>query len=487
MQELGKAYEEVGFVAVKNHGIPDELIADLYKYVQQFFSLPSDKKRVYEIPELAGQRGGPLRLQGRLEGVGFAAAGRSPGLEGLAGSFQGDAGAIHLALDPATPLRLDWPGCFGVTHEVRLDGHLLAWREGAGWQVGTPSLSIRASDYGAHVRGGMHFQGDGTRPWLDVAAEVDDAAVPAAKRFWLRQSMPPAAVQWLDMALEDGTVREGRAIVAGDLDDWPFTGRNGVFDARARIEDGRFRFQSEWPALESTRADVAFVGNGFQVRGRGELGGVPVERFEAGIADYGDAPLLVRAEASADAGRFADLLRASPLYASQAPTLDNLGASGPARATFALDLPLRDGRPPQLSGTVDLAGARLVEKRWDLAFDSVRGQVRYDGNGFSAPALAVSYEDQPGTLSLRAGRGHVQDPAQAFEARLGAPMDATRLLARAPELGWLRPYVHGRSHWNLGLSVPATAVTLSPSKVNCSPTNLAVGCCATLKKSALFR
>jgi isopenicillin N synthase-like dioxygenase len=57
VQELGKAYEEVGFVAVKNHGIPDDLIADLYNYVQQFFSLPSDVKLKYEKPELAGQRG----------------------------------------------------------------------------------------------------------------------------------------------------------------------------------------------------------------------------------------------------------------------------------------------------------------------------------------------------------------------------------------------------------------------------------------------
>jgi isopenicillin N synthase-like dioxygenase len=57
VQELGKAYEDVGFVAVKNHGIPPELIADLYQYVQQFFSLPADKKRAYEIPEMAGQRG----------------------------------------------------------------------------------------------------------------------------------------------------------------------------------------------------------------------------------------------------------------------------------------------------------------------------------------------------------------------------------------------------------------------------------------------
>jgi isopenicillin N synthase-like dioxygenase len=57
VNQLGKAYEEVGFVAVKNHGIPDELIADLYKYVQQFFSLPGNEKRKYEIPDLAGQRG----------------------------------------------------------------------------------------------------------------------------------------------------------------------------------------------------------------------------------------------------------------------------------------------------------------------------------------------------------------------------------------------------------------------------------------------
>ncbi len=57
VNQLGKAYEEVGFVAVKNHGIPDALIADLYKYVQQFFSLPLDAKKKYEIPGLAGQRG----------------------------------------------------------------------------------------------------------------------------------------------------------------------------------------------------------------------------------------------------------------------------------------------------------------------------------------------------------------------------------------------------------------------------------------------
>ena len=57
VQNLGRAYEDIGFVAVKNHGISNNLIADLYKYVQQFFSLPLEQKKNYEIKGLAGQRG----------------------------------------------------------------------------------------------------------------------------------------------------------------------------------------------------------------------------------------------------------------------------------------------------------------------------------------------------------------------------------------------------------------------------------------------
>ena len=44
VKALGEAYETVGFVAVKNHGIPEALITAQYDQVQQFFSLPLEKK-----------------------------------------------------------------------------------------------------------------------------------------------------------------------------------------------------------------------------------------------------------------------------------------------------------------------------------------------------------------------------------------------------------------------------------------------------------
>ncbi|GAA4797548.1 2-oxoglutarate and iron-dependent oxygenase domain-containing protein [Olivibacter ginsenosidimutans] len=54
---LGKAFTETGFVTIANHGMDKALINELYEVVQQFFSLPEEQKRNYEIPGLAGQRG----------------------------------------------------------------------------------------------------------------------------------------------------------------------------------------------------------------------------------------------------------------------------------------------------------------------------------------------------------------------------------------------------------------------------------------------
>jgi len=57
VQDIGKAFNETGFVTIANHGLSQELIDELYRVVKAFFDLPDAVKRKYEYPELAGQRG----------------------------------------------------------------------------------------------------------------------------------------------------------------------------------------------------------------------------------------------------------------------------------------------------------------------------------------------------------------------------------------------------------------------------------------------
>ncbi|MBQ0116732.1 MAG: isopenicillin N synthase family oxygenase [Flavobacterium sp.] len=57
VNEIGKAYEEIGFVALSGHFLDDQLVDKLYGEVKNFFELPVDVKSKYEIPGIGGQRG----------------------------------------------------------------------------------------------------------------------------------------------------------------------------------------------------------------------------------------------------------------------------------------------------------------------------------------------------------------------------------------------------------------------------------------------
>lgn len=57
VSDLGQAYNNIGFVAIRNHYLSDALSEKLYQAIKDFFALPDEVKQQYEIPGLAGQRG----------------------------------------------------------------------------------------------------------------------------------------------------------------------------------------------------------------------------------------------------------------------------------------------------------------------------------------------------------------------------------------------------------------------------------------------
>lgn len=72
IKEIGTAFEEIGFVALSGHFLSEQLVADLYNEIKQFFQLPQEVKDSYEIEGIGGQRGytsfGKEHAKGRTEG-----------------------------------------------------------------------------------------------------------------------------------------------------------------------------------------------------------------------------------------------------------------------------------------------------------------------------------------------------------------------------------------------------------------------------------
>ncbi|WP_299627342.1 2-oxoglutarate and iron-dependent oxygenase domain-containing protein [uncultured Tenacibaculum sp.] len=72
INEIGNAYETIGFVALKGHFLDETLVDNLYAQIKKFFELPVDTKQKYEIPGIGGQRGyvsfGKESAKGKKEG-----------------------------------------------------------------------------------------------------------------------------------------------------------------------------------------------------------------------------------------------------------------------------------------------------------------------------------------------------------------------------------------------------------------------------------
>lgn len=72
INELGKAYEEIGFVALKGHFLDEKLVEKLYAEIKSFFDMSTIDKQKYEIPGIGGQRGyvsfGKESAKGKEEG-----------------------------------------------------------------------------------------------------------------------------------------------------------------------------------------------------------------------------------------------------------------------------------------------------------------------------------------------------------------------------------------------------------------------------------
>ncbi|APQ19082.1 isopenicillin N synthase family dioxygenase [Maribacter hydrothermalis] len=72
INEIGKAFEDIGFVALSGHFLSEDLVDSLYEEIKAFFNLPEEVKEGYQIEGIGGQRGytsfGKEHAKGKKEG-----------------------------------------------------------------------------------------------------------------------------------------------------------------------------------------------------------------------------------------------------------------------------------------------------------------------------------------------------------------------------------------------------------------------------------
>ncbi len=443
-------------------------LGDISSAVTVVRGLPEDlRDRLYQLApqgEVSGldlrvDAGDNLAMRGgaALQGISWRPVGKLPGVSGLTGSVQLQGAGGSFQVDDLQDTIVELPKVFRwplLLNDV--DGTVgFSW-DGPEWTVDAPALEFR--NEGVRGLSRVYLRGGDGRPFIDAQLRVYSGQVEEARRFWPYRKFNQPLIDWLDRALVRGSVEGGNMVLYGDLDQWPFRGGEGKFEARAIVEDALVDFHPDWPAADQLDASLYFDAQGLSATlPRASLANLPVNDVEIDLPQYREPRLKVAAQGQSEASRFLAFLRRTPIYQDYREFLEDLSVDGAAQAWTTLELPLRQGMPEQkVVGHVWLDDALVTDEKWGIEFPGTTGRVDFSDKGISGRGLDTNLRGYPSRLSLATGE-FVSTPGLAAEAVLVGVAPASIFTQDFPVLEPVLSRVPEACEWTVRLTVEEDA------------------------------
>jgi uncharacterized protein (TIGR02099 family) len=299
-----------------------------------------------------------------FRGVGFAPAGRAPGLRGLSGTISGTESGGRVTIDTHTGL-LTWPLQLEQAIDLTNFKTTLYWKRTAEeLVVATHSIELKTRDAAMHGPVAWHQPTDGGSPVLTLAVSVDNGNAAQAHRYFPRALLHPHVLAWLDRAFVAGHLPHADVVIQGPIRHFPFRDGTGLFLARMHIDGMTLDYREGWPRAENLAVSAEFRNEGLTAQLlTGNIGNIAVRKGDLRFVDFKTAEMQLHAAGSGDAADALDYLRATPLDAVAEHVFSTVEANGPMQAEVDLFLPFKAFDQRRVLVHAHLQGVSLNRRR----------------------------------------------------------------------------------------------------------------------------
>jgi uncharacterized protein (TIGR02099 family) len=354
-----------------------------------------------------------LVVQAQFRGVGFAPAGRAPGLRGLNGSIAGTELGGRVDIESRSSV-FAWPS--QLPHPVNLQSFksTLFWRRTPEeLLVATPAIEIKTRDAVLRARVAWRQPADGSSPVLTMATAIDDGNMADGYLYFPRALLAPSALAWLNRAFVAGHLSHADVVLQGPVRHFPFRDGTGVFLARAHIDGMTLDYREGWPRAEDVGLLAEFHNEGLTVQlQRAHIGNLSVESGDARFVDFKTAELQLHAAVNGDAADALGYLRATPLDAKAENAFSAVEAKGPMQANVDLFLPFKEFERRRILVHAHLHGVSLNRSGSTLTASDLNGDADLDGVQVSR--ADVRGKALGGSFQMQAGAPHNRPPTRTM-------------------------------------------------------------------------
>ncbi len=341
------------------------------------------------------------QLQGEFNALSTTASNDLPGVSGLSGQFWGSPKAAGLTFS-GTQGELNWPGMFSAPiHYDQLQIGLLARQSSLGdWQIQLPVMQLQGADL--QLTGSMQWSVLPT-PQLSLFAELTDVSAADAERYLPLRYLPEQVRQYLSGAIVDGELTQARVLWQGAPGDFPFNAAEGIFQVDATVEQARFSFNPDWPALQQLNSSLWFENASMQIATtQANIGKLALQgQVSATIPDLFDASqLIINIDTALELSQASQLIDASPLANNLGKVLQQLSPTGSARAAIELQVGLREP-VVQVNGKLALQDISLDLATPPLAIRQLAGELQFTDSQISGSDLHFRWRDLAASADIR--------------------------------------------------------------------------------------
>ena len=379
-------------------------LQELTELIRFFAPLDKEKQALISKLELKGElkdfsfyvdnEKNTYAANGQFENIFTHAFSGFPQLENLTGSIKGtnEKGSINFNTKNGSVF---FPELFRNSFSINKLTGLLRWQQQSDkWQLFSESLLLDTKHIQTETRVAITIPKDDDEPvFMDLQstfANVKD--ISHAPDYYPASIMDKDVLNWLDNAFISGKIGQGGVLVYGDLDQFPFSDGQGVFEVLYNMEDVELQYNKDWPNLKNVNADVLFLKNGVTIElSNAEVNNLTVKQARIEIPSFSLSDhLLVKGQIE---GKIVDgltFLQKTPLHEPIDAVLDVITPEGLTHVDLGMRIPLAESALVSVDGVAHLKQAALKVKSIDLDVSKVSGDLRFTELGLFSELIKAN-------------------------------------------------------------------------------------------------
>lgn len=269
-----------------------------------------------------------------------------------------------------------------------------------GWRLWADKVTAATPDFQMLGAFRLDFP-TGKSPFLSFYAEADVFNAGETWRYLPAPALGAELTDYLSTAVQGGKAKTAKLLWYGELAEFPYQQNNGMFQVWVEVEQGKFSFDTGWPAVTDLQLDLLFQNEAMYLDSRSaKLMGVNATRVTGRIPDLAEnGHIEIEASANGQGNAVRDYMMASPLVDSVGAALTTIQVEGLVTSEFQLNIPFSDFET-RAWGYAELNNNHVTIDTPPMQLEAVSGRVEFDNDVVKAAGLAANLLTQPVSIDF---------------------------------------------------------------------------------------